>query len=278
MLDIVIPTFQPSQYLEATLESIDKAAVDLGDRTNVYLCLNGVTSNNSTTRKVLETKYQHINLISISSLNTNQPNLSLNFAISQSQSKFLWIMSDDDIVEKGAIKTVRQALIENQVCLAIANFSTINADGELLQKNTQNWHENYVYTADDINTSLIRANFCYGSFSSIIVGKHTWADTEFHSKMAPGGMNFLLQVPEIMSKHPHMLIGKPIYRYRMYEKRWQTDYNQTFQLDHITIPNIIRNYKKYGVSSITIKALLRRNYAGTLQSVYNLRLYGTLNA
>jgi glycosyltransferase involved in cell wall biosynthesis len=273
---IVIPTYTPNHYLIETINSINVAAINLGQTFPVYICINGAVSNNGTTQQLLKLSQSHLNLTFVSSIADNTPRESLNFAISQASEEYVWIMSDDDLLEETSLQKISKVLEIKNLQVAVANFSTIDAKGTTLISNVQGWVDDRTYQADEIGLSIIDMNFCYGTFSSLIVKREAWFMTKYLTKQAPGGMNFLLQVPELMTKGPHYIIADPIYKYRLYKKKWQKNYNQTFILDHINLPSIIQSYKKLGINNRAITALTRKNFRGILQSFYSLKLNGNI--
>lgn len=274
ILSIVIPSYQPSAYLLTTLRSIEIAAQSSMLPINVYLCLNGKQSNNDVSRAVASLSYDNINLITITSLETNSPHQSLNFAISQASEEYVWVMSDDDTIEPQSLKTLTISLNQRSVTIAVSNFNTIDSKDNILTKNVQGWTSDEHFSSSELNISVERSNFCYGTFSSLVIRRQDWFETEYLNNKAPSGMNFMLQVPELMSFGDHMLIAQPLYNYRLYDKRWQHNYNETFELDHISMPQIILLYRKFGVSKKVIKKLLYSNHKGLFQSFYNLRMFG----
>ena len=277
MLSIVIPSYRPTNYLKETLNSLEAAGQYLNRPVNVYLCLNGRSSNNQISSQIVLSNYKNINLITTSSVVTNDPAQSLNFAISQARETYVWVMSDDDTVEEFSLQKITNILRHKELTIGLVNFNTIDSSGQPITHNVQGWMFDRTYEKHDLDISIKETNFCYGSFSSLIINRKKWAKTDYVSKNAPGGMNFMLQAPQLMSMGTHTLIAEPLYNYRLYEKRWQKNYNSTFYIDHIVLPQLIPLYSQFSISNEAIHQLKTNNSRGLIQSLYNLKMFGKLD-
>ena len=80
-----------------------------------------------------------------------------------------------------------------------------------------------------------------------------------------------------MSQDTHIFISDPLYNFRLYDKRWQKNYNSTFEIDHIYVPQIIKKYKDFGIKTDTTKSLLNLNRKGIIQSCFNMKVNGKVN-
>ena len=125
LLTISIPTFNRSKELKLQLDNIHSILLDTIDSMNVEILVSDNCSNDSTSDVVesflkLSTKYKFTYVRNSSNLGSN-----MNFimAITKASGRFVWAMSDDDLIEKDSIQYLLTILSKNkEIGFGFINF------------------------------------------------------------------------------------------------------------------------------------------------------------
>jgi len=116
LLSIAIPTFNRSQKLQSQLDSLNKVISKSRFNKSIELLVSDNFSDDSTSEVLnnflaLEKNY-------LFTVNKNSENLGAdrNFGITiiKSSGKFVWILSDDDLVHSSAINFICESLVDNK--------------------------------------------------------------------------------------------------------------------------------------------------------------------
>lgn len=125
LLTISIPTFNRSKELKLQLDNIHSILLDTIDSMNVEILVSDNCSNDSTSDVVesflkLSTKYKFTYVRNSSNLGSD-----MNFimAITKASGRFVWAMSDDDLIEKDSIQYLLTILSKNkEIGFGFINF------------------------------------------------------------------------------------------------------------------------------------------------------------
>ena len=108
-VDIILPNFNSSEYIDATIKSIIKQTFR-----NWKLIIIDDFSNLKTREKIK--KYEKLNKIKVYWIKKNKgAAYCRNFGISKSKSKFLAFIDSDDIWEKNKLKSQINFMIKNKL-------------------------------------------------------------------------------------------------------------------------------------------------------------------
>lgn len=197
----------------------------------------------------------------------------IEYVINKAQTKFVWLLADDDELESGAVKIIKNTITDD-ISVILTNFSTINNEGIYLQKKVQNWKENKLFKSNDYNASYEYSNHSYGLISSIILNKEKWINLpELYKKDVIYDFNFLLKVPGLLATGESYYISEPLIKFRKYKKKWenQDSYIDTFTIDHVVSPKIFKMLIDAGYCKKTIKKSMIKNLSGIYQSIYAIK-------
>ena len=199
----------------------------------------------------------------------------IEYVINNSQTKFIWLLADDDELECGAVEIIKNSLNDNKSVI-LTNFSTINNEGKYLEKKIQNWKVNKLFTINEYNASYEYSNHSYGLISSVILNKEKWINLpEVYKKDVISEFNFLLWVPGLFTIGESYYISEPLIKFRKYKKKWESEgsYIDTFMIDHVVLPETFKMLIDAGYCKNTIKKSMIKNASGIYQSIYAIKKY-----
>ncbi len=130
LLTIGIPTYNRGHLLEGLLTCIEEELTDLENKNLVQIVVSDNKSVDNTAAIV--NKFSHIGCVDYfcNSENIGACNNVLKIGNELSKGKFCWIMGDDDLLRKGAIKYVLKTIIENEEIDIIYMNQTYENDEE----------------------------------------------------------------------------------------------------------------------------------------------------
>lgn len=135
LLSVCIPTYNRSSFLRECLFRIFSAMKDgvTSDSVTIIISDNASTDD---TREVVESfqkKYQNIQYY------RNKENIGGDRNVIQvasyAKTLYIWFFSDDDILEKGALKTMLHVIREHHPSAIICNLNLADKNGKIIEKN-----------------------------------------------------------------------------------------------------------------------------------------------
>ena len=102
LLSIAIPTFNGSKYLQDTLESIVPQILSYPHNVDVVISDNASEDNTKDIVKKYQEKYQFIKYFR-NDVNVG-PDKNFDLAIRRSGGKYVWLFSDDDLLQPDRLK------------------------------------------------------------------------------------------------------------------------------------------------------------------------------
>ena len=257
LLTIGIPTFNRSEMLELSLQSLIMQTKKYSDYIEIVISDNGSEDNTSEMVKT------YINNNEWITYKRNNKNLGVNnnvykIANEYANGEFLWVIGDDDMIINGGIEYVLETIKENKDCSGFyVNYgvtSILNRDYAI--KNNQSKYEFDSMEVFGDNTEKIRLNNVFElvhkvsnpiatffGISSMIVRTKLWKDhTELDQNDTPVYTIYKYAYPHMSTfmrpfvNRPIVYIGKPIFLFASHDRndgincnlivKWMNDYKK----------------------------------------------------
>ncbi len=212
LLSIAIPTFNGSKYLQDTLESIVPQILSNPHNVDVVISDNASEDNTKDIVIKYQEKYQFIKYFR-NDANVG-PDKNFDLAIRRSRGKYVWLFSDDDLLQPGSIEAViKNALAFPQLEIFWINYGLFNEDlseCRLIKRDLIINEDTYCNSADRYYE--ITGIFSTGCATNI-VKRESWCKIESDSKVGSSFIhvemisNILIQNPKsFIIVHPYVKI------------------------------------------------------------------------
>jgi len=245
-LTIAIPTFNGASTVVEALESI---IPQLQIGVDILVSDNASTDETASIIRTYQEKYPIISYV----CNENNLGADANFdlAIRRASGKFVWLFSDDDVMEPNAIEYVVGVLNKHPDigCLAI-NYSIYSKDNKCLNvRNSPEKIDQYFAGGEEFfNAVKIAPIFC----SSNIVRRSLWESAAVDHFMGSNWVHFGVMM-SVALKETAYFIAEPYVR--LITRATWNKVGQLFKLT-LTLAKIINKMPAYGYSSLCRKKLL----------------------
>lgn len=285
LLSICIPTYNRADFLIKTIDNIARQMTG-----QVELVISNNDSTDPTDEKVTARIKEYPNL-SIRLINQSK-NIGFDrnvlAVVAAAQGAYCWLLSDDDLLVKGAVKRVLDLLTAKPtLSVVVVNFSRfdliqqkitaakmINRDRDLESRDANEFYftptpRSYFYI---LGTNTI-------TMSIDIFRRSNWL-REVNNVKKFIGLNFIhiFILVRIMIRQPHLYyIGRPLVRYLSNNQRsWANDiwrdYKEKFLNDMLRLGYNSREIRKVQRSSINRQPLLERLAEKPMRLLSKLRL------
>jgi glycosyltransferase involved in cell wall biosynthesis len=260
LLSIAIPTFNGSKYLQDTLESIVPQILSYPHNVDVVISDNASEDNTKDIVKKYQEKYQFIKYFR-NDVNVG-PDKNFDLAIRRSGGKYVWLFSDDDLLQPGSIE-------------AVINTTTAFPELEIIWINYGLYNEDLsecrVYKRDLIINEDTYCNSAerYYEITGIlstgcatnIVKRESWCKNESDSKVGSSFIHVEM-ISNILIQNPKsFIIVYPFVKIRQREdSRWSQKGKILFltvNLTKIFKSNIDLGYSKKGMEDVIKKEIFK---------------------
>lgn len=246
ILTIAIPTYNGAGTLEDTLNSVIS---QLEPGVDIFV------SDNASTDETAEIvrNYQHdFPQIHYQKNSENVgPDRNFDLAIRHSQGKFVWLFSDDDLLEPGAVGRVLDALkLYPDLGTIFVNYSVYTADNKCIDHKASKIEEDNYYGDGESFLSAINIGpiFC----SSNVVRRSLWESSDSNRFIGSNWVHYGT-ITSVLRNTPAYCISAPYVRL-ISRATWNIKgqlYKNTLSLAHI-----INQLPMYGYSKAATKLIL----------------------
>ncbi|BEV72222.1 MULTISPECIES: glycosyltransferase [unclassified Paludibacterium] len=163
MISIVIPAYNYGKYLPAAIDSVLAQGID---DLEILICDDASTDNTPEVIAEYEAKYPCVhgyrNLVNLGAI------LNYNYAVGLAQGEYVMVVSADDALMPGALKTLKAALDAHPECgYAFGRYNVQQADNNIFKLQHPGWlTEPYAGTRDEFAPQL--AHDCYIQIGSTL--------------------------------------------------------------------------------------------------------------
>lgn len=191
-LSIAIPTFNGAKYIREALDSIISQLDEINEKIEIVISDNASTDETPQIIEEYQKKYP-----GIISYYRNDSNLGISknydLAILRSKGNYVWLLGDDDMLERGAIRKVIEIIKKyNNLSWIFVNYNRYdNRMGKEHGKVVNLNRDYYCYGEDFFRIT----KFASATFSSNIVRKEEWRHESFE------------KYEHIAAKHPHVVLA-----------------------------------------------------------------------
>lgn len=240
ILSICIATFNRANFISATLESIIKQV----DKNIEIVIVDGASKDN--TSKIIEpylTKYSFIRYY------RESKNLGVdrdyNKAVNYSNGKYVWLMTDDDLVKPGAIKKIIRSII-NKYNLIIINSEIKNLDmSRVFEERRLKIYRDKVYNKNEIEKFFIDTADYLSFIGSVVIRRDLWKKRD--KKSYYGSLfihvGVIFQHPAI---HNIKVLSSPQLSIRYGNAMWKP---KSFEVWMFNWPKLIWSFKSFSDDS-----------------------------
>ena len=248
LLSICIATYNRADYIGETLESI---IPQLTDRVEIII-VDGASTDR--TESVVAGYIQTCQQISYLRLPT-KGGVDQDFckAVELAKGEYCWLMSDDDLLRRGAIKAVLDEARRNDYSLIIVNSEVRNRDlSKVIDKKRLQIDRNRIYTTEE-NEYLFLDTVSYLSFiGCVVINRRLWNAREkekyFGSSFIHVGVIFQSAIPSKV-----LVIAEPYITIRYGNAEWTA---RSFEIWMFSWPNLIWSFT--GFSDKAKSQIVRR--------------------
>ena len=246
ILTIAIPTYNGAGTLQATLDNV---VVQLQPGVDILISDNASTDETAEIVRKYQAAYPQIHY------RCNEQNLgadrNFDLAIRQASGKFVWLFSDDDLMEPGAIKCVLDVLKRyHDLGTIFVNYAVYLPDNKCLDPRASAIEEDQYFRDGEMFLCAVTIGpiFC----SSNIVRRSLWGSADIARFMGSNWVHYGV-ITSLIRNTPAYCIANPYVRL-ISRAKWNTK-GQLFKLT-LTLARIINQLPAYGYSYSVSRMLL----------------------
>lgn len=250
-LTIAIPSYNGEKTIGETLDSM---VTQIQPGVEILVSDNASTDGTAAIVKKYQNSYPYIRYV------RNEVNVgadrNFDLAVRKSYGEYVWLVSDDDILNYGAIAKVLSVINNNLVAAIFANWTNMGGPFE----NRLGISHDTAF--DDPNDFLSIANLYPLLVSSLIIRRIAWNDINTEEFIGTNWIHYLTLI-KIISGAKSYIIAEPIVQYRTNNSDWKRNYQillrnciSLFQgltklfTIHGLDPRVLRSLEKIGIKEL----------------------------
>jgi glycosyltransferase involved in cell wall biosynthesis len=180
-LTIGIPTYNRSDFLKDSIESIACQMASLEEDVEILVCDNASTDATSEVVQALQAKYP--NLITY---HRNTENLgydrNVDAVFKHARASYVWLLGDDDVHLPHSLSTMLQAFeAYPEAKVYLANFSFYDEDMETCIGSGADVLQGRMFQPETKDDFIIHSNARYASLSALCISRQAWNTLELSS-------------------------------------------------------------------------------------------------
>lgn len=239
ILTIAIPTYNGAGTLQETLDSV---VTQLQPNVDILISDNASTDGTAEIVRKYQAGYPHIRY------HRNSENVgadqNFNLAVQQAKGKYVWLLSDDDVLEPTAIQVVVSVIkSHSQLATIFVNWSNWGHDlGTQLRPATLQLNGDILCEEHNAFISIVKLNALF--VSSLIVNRNLWCKANPELNIGTNWAHYATMLRMAVNK-PSYCVAAPLVRFRSGLFGWKSNYlarlNNTLSLN-----GILNTLPKYG--------------------------------
>jgi len=246
LLTIAIPTYNGASTLQDALDSV---VTQLQTGVDILISDNASTDETAVIVSKFQAEFPQIHY----KRNDENVGADRNFdlAIRQASGKFVWLFSDDDLMELGAIKSVLEVLTRHPELSALfVNYAVYSPDNKCLDPRVSAIKEDQYFEDGEmfLRAVAIGPIFC----SSNVMRRSLWESADKTRFIGTSWVHYGV-ITSVIRNTPAYCIAKPYVRL-ISRAKWNTK-GQLFKLT-LTLARIINQLPAYGYSPSVSRNLL----------------------
>ena len=239
LLSICIPTLGREKYIAETLTSI---VPQINSNVEIVIVDGGPTDATQVIVKTYQERCSNITYLK-SEISSGTPSnegfdRDCNYAVEQANGEYCWIMTDDDIVKEGAVKTVLTAINEGH-SLIVASIEVLSKDlTEVLQVRRPEFSSDRVYQSTELNSLAIDICTHLTFVGAVIIKKSAWLERDRSKYYGTGFIHVgvIFQKPFTSST---IVISNPLVSVRFGNALWTS---RAFQIWMFSWPQLVWSF------------------------------------
>lgn len=275
LLSIVIPTYNRCTDLLNTLENL-KFQIGNLISDDIEIIISDNASSDQTTDLVNSWLKENKEIDTLYFKNHENQGFDKNCLIgaSKASGRFIWFMSDDDLLVEHAISNVLEALHSNHdVVFAFVNYSMLTPGFD--EYFPCKFKKNIRLSADDL---LIRTRLGFSFITACIFNREIFCGLKLNGYVGSGWIH-VHAVKEVALKGLSLIIADPLIKMRRPSledsRRERKDPNRKidiFMECHLSFLFFLKSLQKYNYSSNTANSLMQLGWADNLNQIISLKL------
>lgn len=218
VLSVAIPTFNGAKHIRDAMESIISLVKNkLEDR--VELLVSDNCSTDETAGIIEEYRRGHPFITYFRNDENKGPDVNFDLAVRRSSGKFVWLLSDGDMLAEGAIAKVLAVISSHpDVASIFANYSITNPDFSKHYKEKMLEIKRDIYTCGG-DEFFQKCKFMNGLVSSMIVRRDLWEKIDSGKYLGSNWVQFGMLL-ELMSGQNGYIFSDVLVKERCGEPTW----------------------------------------------------------
>jgi abequosyltransferase len=264
-LSVAIPTYNGSNYIEDTLESIIPQIITCPHTVDIVISDNASEDNTKDIIKKYQEKYPFIRYFR-NDVNVG-PDKNFDLAIRRSGGKYVWLFSDDDLLQPGSIEAVLRTLSAfPELEIIWINYGLYNEDLSECRVNKRDLKIN--------EDTYCNSAECYYEITGIlstgcatnIIKRESWCNLESDSKVGSSFIHVEM-ISNILIKNPKsFIIVYPFVKIRQRDdSRWSLKGKILFLTVNLT--KIFKSNIKLGYSKKVMEGVIKKEIFKDLLNV-----------
>jgi len=252
-LSIGIPTYNGGKHIKETLDSIVSQLNDVNEEIEI------VISDNASTDETPEIIKDYQNRYGIIKYFRNGQNVgfdrNVDLLFERAIGKYVWLLSDDDLILPGSIRKVLKVLSKHPELAAVfVNWSNYSCDLKKCNvERTINISEDILCKTADEFLSTVKLNPVL--ISANVISRDLWKSIYQNDPIGAGWAHYKTLLSLIVGHHTYC-IAQPYVIYRSGNTRWNKEGEQSI-LNGITLMQIINSLISRGYSRKSVGATAR---------------------
>lgn len=269
-LSICIPTLNRGTYIGDTLKSITS---QLEEGVEIIIVDGGSSDNTSEIVQSFQRSFPDIHYVQNDASKTKPSNEGFardcDHAVELAKGKFCWLMTDDDILVPGAIRTVLDRLGADYP-LIVASVEVRNKDlSEVIVRCRPELPQDRTFYPSEWNQFAVTVGGCLTFVGAVIVKRQFWLSRNREKYYSSGFIHVGVIFDEPI-KDPVLVIADPIVSVRHGNAQWT---NRAFQIWLFNWPDLIWSLST--ISKETKQLLAPEGGWGNLKTLLLLRALGS---
>ena len=270
VLTIGIPTYNGANTISDAIESVvTQFDDDIKKLVNILISDNKSTDNVYEISKLYCDKYpNNIRVVKNNKIGSGIDDNLINI-FSNSNDSFVWLLSDDDALEKNSLKQVLEIIKNNDALgLLFSNYSECDQSLNYLSHRLRENIDKNIY-CENGDKFIVQSKMLFGLISSLIFNRVAWNSSDLSTYY---GMHSLHvgAIIEIMSSYKAYIISDKLVKLRTGATSWGK--NGTFIFPILNIVIMLKNLKKKNYSLSTwnyaTNYFYQSNYLSLLKAKY----------
>jgi glycosyltransferase involved in cell wall biosynthesis len=263
LLTIGVPTFNGAKTINHTIDSIisqfDNFAIS-----KIEILVSDNKSTDSTLNIINKYKLLYPDNFRIVINQKNDLKLDGNLLnlFNLANGKFVWILSDDDVLEKNSIDYILKIIenYKNDLAVIMTNYSECDYQLEYkkIRYREEIYEDVYCEKGDDF---FIKSRMLFGLISSLIINRQSWLNSNLKQYIGLNSLHIGALI-QILNREKSFIVSKKLVKFRMdtenTEPRWGE--NGTFIIVIYQLIQMWHSMKFLNYKKKTMNYIIDNNY------------------